>query len=68
MNEKNWFVLGRSLTFGIAGEAALTLTETSSIHAASYSAAEEKHGPIALIGNGFRVLMFPPQDLSLIHI
>ncbi len=62
VNEKNLFVLGRSLTFGIAGEAALKLKETSSLHAESYSAAEVKHGPMALIGNGFPVLMFPPQD------
>lgn len=61
-NVQNLFVLGRSLTFGIAGEAALKLKETCSIHAESYSAAEVKHGPMALVKDGFPILMFPPFD------
>jgi glucosamine--fructose-6-phosphate aminotransferase (isomerizing) len=60
----NMFVLGRSLTFGIAGEAALKLKETSSIHAEAFSAAEVKHGPMALVKDNFPVLMFPPLDAA----
>jgi glutamine---fructose-6-phosphate transaminase (isomerizing) len=62
IDEKNLFVLGRSLTYGIAGEAALKLKETSSLHAEAYSAAEVKHGPMALIKKDFPVLMFAPDD------
>lgn len=58
----NLFVLGRSLTFGTAGEAALKLKETSSLHAEAYSAAEVKHGPMALVKSGFPILMLPPFD------
>lgn len=63
-NKNSMFVLGRSLTFGTAGEAALKLKETSCLHAEAYSAAEVKHGPMALINSGFPVLMLPPHDNS----
>ncbi len=59
---KTMFVLGRSLTFGIAGEAALKLKETSGLHAEAFSAAEVKHGPMALVKDNFPVLLFPPKD------
>lgn len=62
----NMFVLGRSLTFGTAGEAALKLKETSCIHAEAYSAAEVKHGPMALIKENFPILMLPPNDKARI--
>lgn len=60
----NMFVLGRSLTFGIAGEAALKLKETSNLHAEAFSAAEVLHGPMALVKTNFPVLMFPPNDAA----
>ena len=56
------FVIGRGLTFGIAHEAALKLKETSALHGEAYSAAEVRHGPMAIIGAGFPVLMFVPND------
>ncbi|KAF0116224.1 MAG: glutamine-fructose-6-phosphate transaminase (isomerizing) [Hyphomonadaceae bacterium] len=58
------FVIGRGLTFGIAGEAALKLKETSSIHAEAFSAAEVRHGPMALVKAKFPVLMFVPMDAT----
>lgn len=61
---KSMFVLGRSLTFGIAGEGALKLKETSCLHAEAFSAAEVKHGPMALVKDGFPVLLFPPRDAA----
>ena len=45
----NFFFLSRGYTFPIALEGALKLKEISYIHAEGYSAAEMKHGPIALI-------------------
>jgi glutamine---fructose-6-phosphate transaminase (isomerizing) len=56
------FVLGRGLTFGIAQEAALKFKETSGIHAEAFSIAEVAHGPMALVGRDFPVLIFPPLD------
>lgn len=56
------FVLGRGLSLGIAQEAALKLKETSAVHAEAYSAAEVKHGPMAIVGSDFPVLMLPPAD------
>jgi glucosamine--fructose-6-phosphate aminotransferase (isomerizing) len=56
------FVLGRGLGYGIAQEAALKLKETSQIHAEAFSTAELRHGPMALIRNGFPALMFSQSD------
>ena len=58
----NLYVLGRGLSLGIAQEAALKLKETCGLHAEAYSAAEVKHGPMAIVGAGFPVLMLPPND------
>ncbi len=45
---EDFFFLSRGYTFPIALEGALKLKEISYIHAEGYSAAEMKHGPIAL--------------------
>ncbi len=45
----NFLYLGRGYNYPIALEGALKLKEISYIHAEGYSAAEMKHGPIALI-------------------
>ncbi|WP_297919250.1 SIS domain-containing protein [Metallibacterium sp.] len=62
---RNLFVLGRGLGFGVALEAALKLKETCGIHAEAFSTAEVRHGPMALVGPGFPVLVFAQQDESL---
>lgn len=58
----NAFVLGRGPTLGIAQEAALKFKETSGIHAEAFSIAEVAHGPMALVGPEFPVLVFAPAD------
>lgn len=58
----NLFVLGRGLGLGAAQEAALKFKETSGLHAEAFSAAEVKHGPMALIGAGFPLLVFAQDD------
>ena len=45
----NFLYLGRQSLYPVAMEGALKLKEISYIHAEGYSAAEMKHGPIALI-------------------
>jgi glutamine---fructose-6-phosphate transaminase (isomerizing) len=59
---ESMFVLGRGLTLGIAQEAALKFKETCRLHAEAFSLAEVSHGPMALIEEGFPLLVFPPQD------
>lgn len=56
------FVVGRGYGFGAALEAALKLKETCGLHAEAFSAAEVKHGPMALVGDVFPVLFFAQDD------
>jgi glucosamine--fructose-6-phosphate aminotransferase (isomerizing) len=58
----DFFFLGRGYTFPIALEGALKLKEISYIHAEGYSAAEMKHGPIALIDKNTPTVFLVPQD------
>jgi glucosamine--fructose-6-phosphate aminotransferase (isomerizing) len=58
----DFFFLGRGYTFPIALEGALKLKEISYIHAEGYSAAEMKHGPIALIDPNTPTVFLVPQD------
>ena len=60
------FVLGRDLTLGIAGEAALKLKEVAGIHAEALSMAEVAHGPMALVGPDMPVIAFA-SDASTAH-
>jgi glucosamine--fructose-6-phosphate aminotransferase (isomerizing) len=57
-------VLGRGPTLPIAGEAALKLKETSSLHAEAFSSAEVAHGPMTLVGEGDPVLVLAPLDVA----
>ena len=56
--------IGRGPTLAIAGEAALKLKETCELHAEAFSAAEFRHGPIALVSNAYPILAFSPSDES----
>ena len=61
---KSLFVLGRGLNLSVAQEIALKLKETCGLHAEAFSAAEVKHGPMAIVGAGFPVLMLVPNDIG----
>jgi len=54
--------IGRGINYPIALEGALKLKEISYIHAEGYPAGEMKHGPIALINEGFPVVALAPRD------
>ena len=56
------FVVGRGMGLGVAQEAALKLKETCGLHAEAVSAAELRHGPMALVRPGFPVLVFSQND------
>ncbi|AEM38845.1 glucosamine/fructose-6-phosphate aminotransferase, isomerizing [Pyrolobus fumarii 1A] len=53
---QSMFVLGRLLGAHLAREAALKIKEISYVHAEAYPAGESKHGPIALVEEGFPVI------------
>lgn len=61
---QNLFVTGRGFGFGVAKEAALKLKETSGLHAEALSAAELRHGPMAVVADGFPILAFVPSDAA----
>ena len=56
------YVLARGPSLPIAAETALKLKETCAIHAEAYSIAEVMHGPLELLGEGFPVLAYSPED------
>jgi len=58
----NLYVVGRGMGLGVAQEAALKLKETCALHAEAVSAAELRHGPMALVRPGFPVLVFSQND------
>lgn len=58
------YVIGRGPGFGIAQEAALKLKETCGLHAEAFSAAEVRHGPMALVGPDLPLLVFRQDDES----
>jgi len=61
---RNLFVIGRGFTFAAAQEAALKLKETCALHAECVSAAEVKHGPMALVRDGFPIFGFAGSDAA----
>jgi glucosamine--fructose-6-phosphate aminotransferase (isomerizing) len=59
---RSLIVLGRGPTLAIAREAALKLKEIANLHAEAFSGAEFLHGPVALVGPDYPVLMFVAPD------
>ncbi len=57
--------VGRGMGAAIAHEGALKLKEISYLHAEAYAAGEMKHGPIALIDEGFPVIAVDHQEPRL---
>lgn len=55
------FVIGRGTGLPVAMEAALKFKETCAIQAEAFSGAEVKHGPMALIDEGYPLLVFAPR-------
>lgn len=55
------FVIGRGTGMPVALEAALKFKETCGIQAEAFSSAEVKHGPMALIEEGYPLLVFAPR-------
>ena len=62
------YVLGRGLGLAVAQESALKFKETCGIHAEGISAAEVRHGPMALVRAGFPVFVYGQNDETLAGI
>lgn len=60
-NVDRLFVIGRGTGMPVALEAALKFKETCGIQAEAFSSAEVKHGPMALIEEGYPLLVFAPR-------
>jgi glucosamine--fructose-6-phosphate aminotransferase (isomerizing) len=68
---RNIMVVGRGISFPLALEAALKFKETSALQAEAFSGAEIKHGPMALIEDGYPLLIFAtrgPTQASLVAL
>jgi glutamine---fructose-6-phosphate transaminase (isomerizing) len=55
------FVISRGLGLAVAMEAALKLKEVCGIQAEAFSGAELRHGPMALVDEGYPLLVFAPR-------
>jgi glutamine---fructose-6-phosphate transaminase (isomerizing) len=58
------YFLARGLSLAAACEGALKLKEIAYTHAEAYAAGESKHGPIALIEDGYPVVFVAPPDAT----
>ncbi|MEO7741795.1 MAG: SIS domain-containing protein [Usitatibacter sp.] len=58
----NLYVIARGVGLGVAQEAALKCKETCGLHAESFSSAEVRHGPQALLQADFPALIFAQDD------
>lgn len=61
-------VVGRGYGLSLALEASLKLKETCGIQAEAFSAAEIKHGPMALIENNYPILIFATRGPALVSL
>jgi glucosamine--fructose-6-phosphate aminotransferase (isomerizing) len=61
---RSLYVVGRGPGFAAAQEAALKFKETCGLHAEAFSAAEVRHGPMAIARDGFPVLVFAQDDAT----
>ena len=61
----NIYYIGRGLGVPLAMEGALKMKEVAYVHAEAYPAGESKHGPIALVEEGFPVVVVLPDESVL---
>jgi len=61
---RDFFFIGRSMSFPSSLEGALKLKEITYLHAEAYAAGELKHGPLSLLDKDVVVLALIPSDGS----
>ncbi|RLI96230.1 MAG: glutamine--fructose-6-phosphate transaminase (isomerizing) [Candidatus Aenigmatarchaeota archaeon] len=62
------YIIGRSLNYPMAMEAAIKIMELSNIHAQGFAGGELKHGPLALIQDGTPCIVFAANDETRVDI
>lgn len=62
LNQNSIFILGKNTFEPIAREGSLKIKEIGYIHAEGYSSSALKHGPYALLDDGFPVVLITPHD------
>lgn len=62
VNKSSCFVLGKGIGEPIAKEGSLKIKEISYVHCEGYSASSLKHGPFALLCEGFPVILIDVND------
>ena len=62
---EQFIVVGRGFNYATAYEVALKIKETSYVVAEAHSSAEFRHGPIAVVDEGFPVILIAPSGAAL---
>ena len=62
---RSMYVLGRKENYAIAREIALKIKEIAYIHAEAYESGEMKHGPLALVEQGFPVIVVAADERDM---
>jgi glucosamine--fructose-6-phosphate aminotransferase (isomerizing) len=65
VKHRDFFFIGRSLSFPSSLEGALKLKEITYLHAEAYAAGELKHGPLSLLEKDVVVIALAPSGESL---
>ena len=68
VNARTLYVIGRGVGLGVAQEAALKFKETCGLHAEAFSAAEVRHGPLAIVDRDCPLLIFRQDDAAAASI
>ncbi len=64
-NAGSMYVLGRHENYAIAREIALKIKEIAYVHAESHESGEMKHGPLALVDEGFPAIIVVSSERDL---
>jgi glutamine---fructose-6-phosphate transaminase (isomerizing) len=64
LDARRMLVIGRGPGYGAVSEMALKLKETCALHAEAFSAAEVRHGPMAILEPDYPVLVLNSLDAS----
>jgi glucosamine--fructose-6-phosphate aminotransferase (isomerizing) len=65
---KHLVVIGRGYNYSTAFETSLKIKETNYLVAEPYSVADLLHGPVAMIGEGFPVLLVAPSGKTQVDV
>lgn len=68
INAKRIMVVGRGYGLSLSLEASLKFKETCSIQAEAFSSAEIKHGPMALVEDGYPIFIFATRGPALVSL